>query len=366
MLKKIFEMVAPPHLAMPNDSIGLQIGSWDHPVNKILVTLDVNEEVVDEAIALGVQMIFCHHAPLYKPLSRILTNEPGGKMIKKLLLYDISVYAAHTNLDIVTGGVNDALAKALQLQNIRILYPTKTDMLKKIVVFVPVSHHKQVVQAMCDAGAGAIGNYSHCTFNIKGTGTFLPGEDTNPYIGKEGVLEEVEEIRLETVVDAGNVQQVVQAMLKNHPYEEVAYDIYPLDRVATEFGLGRVGEYQEPVPYEEFINRVKDAVSADVLQIAGKANAAISTVAVCGGSGGKLLSHALANKADVYISGDITYHDAQWAKDHGLLLINAGHYQTEHLVVKQVTKQLQQLLLECGEQVEVIPSSVYTDPFAYI
>lgn len=366
MLKKIFETIAPPHLAMPNDAIGLQIGSWNQTVDKILVTLDVNEDVADEAIALGAQMIFCHHAPLYKPLSRISTDEANGKMVKKLLLHDISVYAAHTNLDIVFGGVNDALADALQLQNIRILYPTKTDMLKKIVVYVPVTHHQQVLQAMGDAGAGAIGNYSHCTFNVQGTGTFLPGEASNPYIGEAGTLEHVDEIRLETVVDASNMQRVIQAMLAHHPYEEVAYDIYPMDRAAAEFGLGRVGEYQEPVAYEEFISRVKAVVSADFLQIAGKTGQSIKTVAVCGGSGGKFMSHALANQADVFISGDITYHDAQWAAEHGLFVINAGHYQTEHLVVEQVSKQLQRLLAEQGKQVEVVSSSIHTDPFAYI
>ncbi len=366
MIRKIFEELAPVNLALDNDPVGLQIGSWNSPITKILVTLDVNQHVVDEAIANGADMIFSHHAPLYRPIAKLLTDTDQGRMLQKLLVHNISVYAAHTNLDIVAGGVNDVLAGALGLDQIDILKTTQADILKKLVVFVPRSHHQQVLEAMAAAGAGFIGNYSHCTFNTDGVGTFMPLADSNPYIGEQNRMERVEEVRLETIVDQRIEQKVIDAMKAAHPYEEVAYDIYRLDLSGKEYGLGRIGRYSEPLSVDDFLRRVKTSLSLSSLQITNHDRTAIQTVAVCGGSGSRLIADALCHKADAYITGDITYHDAQYAAERGLLLVNAGHYQTERLIVPAIAKRLTEAITSCQLPIEVIASQVSTDPFQII
>jgi len=365
MIKDIFEMVAPTRLAFEKDPIGLQIGTWNALVNKILVTLDVNEQVVDEAISKDVQMIFCHHAPLYKPISKIIIDSPEGNLINKIIKNNISIYVAHTNLDIVNDGVNDVLANSIGLEEIDILQSTKIDNYKKLVVFVPKSHHQLVLNAINDAGAGFVGKYSHCTFNVAGTGTFMPLEGSSPYIGDYKQVSEVDEIRLETIIDETIQTKVISAMLAAHPYEEVAYDIYNLE-MGKEHGIGRIGNYKEPILLSDFFDKVKIALNLSVLQIAGIRKKTIKRVAVCGGSGAKLMSSAKLKGADVFLTGDVSYHDAQWAADNGLILINAGHYHTERLIVPIVTKKLKELFDYYSLDVEVVTSEITTDPFQFM
>ncbi|OEF96208.1 Nif3-like dinuclear metal center hexameric protein [Desulfuribacillus alkaliarsenatis] len=363
MLKDIFEKLAPPNLAMEKDPIGLQIGTWSRNVTKILVTLDVNEKVVDEAIALGAEMIYCHHAPLFKPLNQINLDSPTGRMIEKLIKHNISVYVAHTNLDIVNGGVNDALAEALELENLQVLYPTNHDSLKKLAVFVPVDYKDKVLNALSNAGAGWIGNYSHCSFQLQGNGTFMPREGTIPYIGEQNVIEEVEEIRIETIFQASIQKTVIEAMIDAHPYEEVAYDIYPLDNKGQKYGLGRTGYYKEPLTVEEFIEKVKQTLSITHLKIVPSKIEKIEKVAVCGGSGSKFIFNAYKEKVDAYITGDVSYHEGQWAVDNGVMVIDAGHHQTEHLVIAKVTKYLEDEIKQLNLNIQTIASTVNTNPF---
>lgn len=190
--------------------------------------MDVNEAVADEATAAGADLIIAHHAIIYRPLANLQSDTPMGKVYEKLIKNDIAVYIAHTNLDVTDGGMNDWMAEALDIESAAPLEDLHTDNLYKLVVFVPKDHHEKVLDAMLGAGAGAIGNYSHCSFNIEGYGTFKPGEGTDPYIGAQGKLEKVEEIRIETIVPQSLRSKVIQAMLKQHPYEEVAYDLYPM------------------------------------------------------------------------------------------------------------------------------------------
>ena len=223
---QLFEQFSPKQYAMEGDQIGLQIGRLNKPVHRVMIALDVLEEVVDEAIEKEVDLIIAHHPLIYRPLKNIMTDQLPGRMIEKLLKHDITVYAAHTNLDVAKGGVNDLLAEALELSNTEVLVPTHEIHLKKLVVYVPTEQSKQVKEALGNAGAGAIGNYSHCLFSSSGTGQFLPEENANPYIGENGKLEQVNEERIETLFPDYLEKKVVQAMIKAHPYEEVAYDIY--------------------------------------------------------------------------------------------------------------------------------------------
>ncbi|AZV44417.1 hypothetical protein BAOM_3808 [Peribacillus asahii] len=196
---ELFEQFSPKHYAMEGDPIGLHIGSLNKPVSKVMIALDVLEEVVDEAIENGVELIIAHHPLIYRPLKKIDTTSTAGRIVEKLIKHDIAVYAAHTNLDVAKGGVNDLLAEALQLQQTEVLAPTHEITLKKLVVFVPVEAEDQVREALGKAGAGAIGNYSNCSFSAEGTGRFLPGEGSEPAIGTQGTLESVSEVRIETI-----------------------------------------------------------------------------------------------------------------------------------------------------------------------
>lgn len=359
-LIRYFEEWSPPWLAVEGDRIGLQVGDPNESINRVLVALEVTEQVVDEAIRLGANWIVAHHAVIFRPLAAIRTDRPAGRLMKKLLTNQINVYIAHTNLDTAVGGVNDVLAQRLGLQEVEVLAPHTGEQLKKIVVFIPEDHHEAVLQAMSQAGAGWIGNYSHCTFNIQGTGTFLPQEGATPYIGAQGKIEHVSEVRLETIITDRVQSQVVAAMLAAHPYEEVAYDIYPLERTGKQYGLGRIGQLTEALSLQELAERVKKAYQLPSLRMVGDPKRSVTRVAVLGGAGARYTATALQRGADVLITGDVDYHTAQDALADGLALLDPGHH-IEHLVVERVCQVLQEKL-----SVPVHASEVKIDPFQYV
>ncbi|WP_066312088.1 Nif3-like dinuclear metal center hexameric protein [Bacillus sp. FJAT-29814] len=360
----LFEKFSPKNLAMEGDKIGLQIGRLNKKVERVMIALDVLENVIDEAIEKDVQLIIAHHPPIFRPLKNIMTDTIPGRMIEKVIKNDIAVYAAHTNLDVAKGGVNDWLAEALGLEGTEVLVPTFDTKLKKLVIFVPVSHADQVREALGNAGAGFIGNYSHCSFTGAGTGRFMPGADTNPYIGKAGELEAVEEVRIETIVPEPLVKKAVTAMIKAHPYEEVAYDLYPLDNKGEALGLGRIGKIPQ-MTLGEFAEKVKSALDVERLRVVGDLHDKVSKVAVLGGDGNKYFSHAKFKGADVYITGDIYYHTAHDAMMQGLNMIDPGH-NVEKVMKKGLTKTLQQMCQDEGYHVEIFPSEVDTNPFKYV
>ena len=255
---QLFEQFSPKSLAVEGDKIGLQIGTLNKTVANVMVTLDVLEETVDEAIAKNVDLIIAHHPPVFRPLKHVITDQPGGRLIEKCIKHDIAVYAAHTNLDVADGGVNDMLAEALELKNTKVLVPTYEEPLKKLAVYVPKDYEEQVRTALGDAGAGHIGAYSHCAFSAEGVGSFKPLSEADPFIGKRGELERVEEVRIETVYPAGIEKSVIKAMSEAHPYEEVAFDIYPVEQNPLQKGLGRIGELNEEMTLEAFARYVKE------------------------------------------------------------------------------------------------------------
>jgi dinuclear metal center YbgI/SA1388 family protein len=361
---QVFEGFSPKSLAMEGDKVGLQIGNLSKKIQNVMIALDVLEEVVDEAIAKNVQLIIAHHPLIFRPLQRITSDDPSGRLIEKLIKNDIAVYAAHTNLDIAKGGVNDLLAEALGLKDTKVLFPTTETKLKKLVVFVPKGHEEVVREAIGRAGAGSIGDYQFCSFSSSGTGRFLPGEAANPFIGSNGNLEVVGEVRVETIYPAHLEKKLVSAMIKAHPYEEVAYDLIPLDNKGETLGLGRVGTVSETT-LQSFIEVVKESLEVPTVRVVGNLNAKVKKVAVLGGDGNKYFPHAKFAGADVYITGDFYYHTAHDAAAQGLNVIDPGH-NVEKVMKKGVAKVLTQLFNEKGYEVNVFPSEIHTDPFQFV
>ncbi|MET3699265.1 dinuclear metal center YbgI/SA1388 family protein [Bacillus oleivorans] len=354
---ELFEQFSPKKYAMEGDKIGLQIGDLSRKVEKVLVTLDVTMAVVEEAIRKGVQLIIAHHPPIFRPLQRI----EGGSIFESLIKHDISVYAAHTNLDVAVGGVNDLLSKRLGLKNTKVLVPTHDIPLKKLVVFVPLENADEVRNALGKAGAGHIGEYSHCSFSANGEGRFLPGDASNPYLGTIGKLETVAEQRIETIYPVSIEKQVLNAMFSSHPYEEVAYDIYPLDLKGEPLGLGRIGTLEEPMSLKEFAEFVKKQLDVSMVRVVGKLEDTIKKVAVLGGDGNKYYRHAIRNGADVYLTGDLYFHTAQDTLQDGLNVIDPGHH-VEKVMIKGVAEKMTELAPEQWD-VKFLPSEVNTDPF---
>ncbi|GAA0362731.1 Nif3-like dinuclear metal center hexameric protein [Bacillus horti] len=360
-----FEQFSPKHLAEDWDKVGLQIGTLQKEISRVLVTLDITPEVVDEAIAKKAELIIAHHPVIFQSLKHLRTDLPQGKIYEKLIKQDIAVYTAHTNLDITEGGVNDWLAEALQLKDITLLTTTYQEPLKKLVVFVPLYHEGQLRDALGKSGAGHIGQYSHCMFATQGVGSFLPGEGTEPFIGKQGTIEKVDEVRLETIYPASLEKKVLQAMFNAHPYEEVAYDIYPVQQVGKNLGLGRVGKLSQEYTLREFAEHVKENFQIQTCRVVGDLDKTVKKVAVLGGSGSKYLYAALHSGADVYVTGDLDFHTAHDALLKGLALVDPGHH-VEKVMITGVQRVLEQFANKAGQKLEVLASEVDTEPFTFL
>ncbi|MCI3919714.1 Nif3-like dinuclear metal center hexameric protein [Paenibacillus sp. TRM 82003] len=359
------EAWAPPSLAEPDDKIGLQVGSMSAEVTRIAVALDVTEAVVDEAVERGAELIVAHHPIIFRPLASVRTDKPEGRLIHKLLTQGISVFAAHTNLDVAEGGVNDLLADALGLEATRPLKRTVTETLYKLIVYVPVSHRDTVSEAVFAAGAGHIGAYSQCGFAVEGTGTFRPEDGSNPFIGRRGELERVEEVRFETIVPEGARNAVVQAMKRAHPYEEPAYDLFRLELAGPAYGLGRVGKLPRPMTLQAFAEHAKQAFGVPSLRYVGDSGKSVQRVAVLGGSGRSYVKHALAAGADAFVTGDLDHHTAHDAWAAGLALVDPGHH-IEHIMKKGAAARLLERAAADGLTVDVYASELSTEPFVFL
>jgi dinuclear metal center YbgI/SA1388 family protein len=364
--KDVFQMMeklAPNRFAFDWDNAGLQIGSSKKEVKRVMVTLDVLENVADEAIEQQIDLIISHHPLLFQPMKQIDVDTPKGRTLQKLIQHHITVYSSHTNLDIAFGGVNDILCDKIGIKNTTNLIQTEKEDLYKVVIFVPETHRKKVMDAMSDAGAGHIGNYSHCTFQTKGQGTFKPLEGTNPYIGKQDELEFVDEVKIESIAEEDDLHKVITSMVHAHPYEEAAYDIYPLANDGQAYGLGRIGKLQKPMKVKDLCNHMKEVLGLKALRVTGDLDKEVKRISVLGGSGEKYWVNALQKGADVYITGDMTFHAAQEAWQHGLVVIDPGHY-SEYVMKSAVKRYLNNELQ--SSDVQVIESVSNTDPFQTI
>lgn len=322
------EEYAPPAYQEGYDNSGLQVGNPQDEVKAVLISLDVTEALLDEAIQRGANMIVAHHPLLFSGLKQITGRNYVERIVHKAIKNDINIYTCHTNLDSVRNGVNAKIAEKLGLQNTAILSPMG-DSLYKLYTFAPADAADRVREAMFAAGAGAIGKYSECSFNTPGTGTFRPGEDTDPAIGQAGgPREEVNEVKIEVLVDKGRRSQVLKALVAAHPYEEVAYDIVPLSNVNQDLGAGMAGELPEPMDETAFLQYIKDNMNAGCIRHTTLLGRKVKKVAVCGGSGSFLLKDAIRAGADVFITADFKYH--QFFDAEGKIVIaDIGHYESE-------------------------------------
>jgi len=359
------EKIAPKVLAMDWDNVGLQVGYPKRRINSLLVTLDITDEVVKEAVHAGADMIVAHHPLIFRALNGIRLDTPVGALLGEILRKDIQIYVAHTNFDRAKFGTSYYLAQALGLVDIDVLEPSGQK-LYKIVVFVPEGYEDSVREAMGTAGGGWIGKYSHCTFQTSGTGTFKPLPGSSPFIGSTGVLEKVSEYRLETIVSEGLKGKVLKAMFEAHPYEEVAFDIYQLENEDVTTGLGKIGSLEADMTLAQFAAKVKEDLGLQYVNVAGSLEAIVRRVAVCGGSGAALIHRAKEKGADVLLTGDVKYHEALEAREIGMNVIDAGHNASEKVLVPALARYLEEELNNGGKRVAVYTSKINTDPWTVI
>lgn len=359
-ITRIIESVAPLAYQESYDNAGLIIGHPEDEIAGILITLDITEEVLDEAIIKKLNLVIAHHPIVFSGLKKLNGKNYIERCVAKAIKNDIAIYAAHTNLDSVFGGVNSKICEKLGLQNCRILAPMN-DFLKKLVTFVPTAEAEKVRTALFSAGAGHIGNYDSCSYNLSGTGSFRGNDLTTPFVGEKNQLHFEEETRIETIFPKNIQSKVITALLDAHPYEEVAYDIYPLDNEYTQAGIGMYGDLQEPVSEIEFLGKLKSTFNCKVIRHTELLGKPISRVAVCGGSGSSYLNKAKAVNADIFVSGDFKYHQFFDAEKQ-IVVADIGHYESE-----QFTKEVfYELLTKKFPRFAVHLSGINNNPVNYL
>lgn len=346
------EQLAPTNWAESWDNVGLQIGNAQQSVHTVMTCLTVTDAVVDQAIAAGATMLVTHHPLIMQPLKNLCLHE-STRLPLRLLQQGIALYVTHTNLDIAPQGAGQWLGTALGLQNMSPLVPINVDPIYKLAVYVPCTHVQQVHTAMCAAGAGHIGNYSCCTFASTGQGTFRPLAGSRPYLGQQGELATVAEVKMETVVSRSQLSAVLAAVIAVHPYEEVAYDCYQLE-LPPHLGYGRLGTLPVSIDFDEFKRQVTTALSIDNLRVAGGVCNKVYKVAVLNGSGAEYINTAHMCGADVYVTGDLKYHDAQKAECLGLCVLDAGHFATELIIPSNLAAYMQSMAGAADEPLTVL------------
>lgn len=352
------ERFAPVALQESYDNAGLYCGDYSAEVTQVLTCLDITEQVVDEAISTGCQLVLAHHPVLFRPIKRLTGSSYVERVLLKAIRNNIALYAAHTNLDNVSGGVNFALAETLGLKNIKILQPMEGD-LRKLEVFVPLEDTEKVLKALGKAGAGQIGNYKNCSFRSQGVGTFLPKEGSNPHIGQPNVQEEVTENRIEVIFPRHLTARVLSAMYSSHPYEEVAFYLHELANSNQECGAGAIGVLETEVTASEFCHFLKERLGLITFKHTLWSKG-IKRVAVCGGSGSFLLKQAIASSADVFISSDFKYHEFFDAEGK-IMVADIGHYESE----KHTKDLLKEVLSSSFPHLRVHSSEANTNPVHY-
>ncbi len=329
---RVIEDFAPLSFQESYDNAGLLAGDARQSVEGALLCLDVTDDVVSEAIEKRTGLIISHHPLIFGGIRKVTADDPVGRVLLKALQNNISVYAAHTNIDKVWGGVNSRLADKLRLVNQQILTPAAS-VLRKMVVFVPVDDAPVVREALFNAGAGHIGEYDQCSFNISGEGSFRGGEDTNPYTGSAGNLHFEKELRIETIYPEHLEGKILSDMIEAHPYEEVAYDIYPLCNSYERAGMGIAGELEEAMEPGAFLDMLKDKFKTSAIRHTSFPENVIKKVAVCGGSGSQLTGTARRAGADVFVSGDFKYHEF-FAAGNDMMIADIGHYESEQFTME--------------------------------
>ncbi|PKP09112.1 MAG: Nif3-like dinuclear metal center hexameric protein [Bacteroidetes bacterium HGW-Bacteroidetes-4] len=355
------ETLAPLSFQESYDNAGLILGDASNQASGVLITLDVTEAVVEEAIALNVNLIIAHHPIVFSGLKKITGKNYVERTLIKAIKNDVAIYAAHTNLDsVLQHGVNTMICQKLGLKNTTILDPVVGKLLK-LVVFVPENYADKVRNVLFKAGAGTIGAYDSCSFNSAGTGTFKAGETANPFVGEKEKLHREPEVRIEVVLPEHLKTKVIDAMIQSHPYEEVAYDIYRLENAWSQVGSGMIGELETAEEEANFLHRVKHSLNTNCIRHTELRQKPVKKVAVCGGAGSFLLKHAIKAQADVFISGDFKYHQF-FDADGKILIADVGHFESE-----QFTKELfYELLMRKFSNFAIHFTKVNTNPIKYL
>ena len=342
------------------DNAGIQVGDPGAEVTGVLLSLDVTEAVVDEALRRGCNMIISHHPAIFAGIKKIVGRTYIERIIHKAIKHDITLYAAHTNLDNMYEGVNSKIAERLGLINLSILEP-KTNSLSKLYTYAPTNVADKVRDALFAAGAGRVGHYYEASFNSPGTGTFRPGENTDPAIGKAGgEREQVAEVKIEVLVEQHNEQAVLRALFANHVYEEVAYELVPIKNINQQIGAGMVGLLPRPMEELEFLSMLKKQMQTDCIRHTPLIGRKIERVALCGGAGSFLLPEAMRAKADIFITGDYKYHQF-FDADKKIIIADIGHYESE-----QFTPEIfESILTKKFPTFAILLSDINTNPVKY-
>ncbi|HBI81630.1 MAG TPA: Nif3-like dinuclear metal center hexameric protein [Bacteroidales bacterium] len=356
----IVESFAPLAFQEDYDNSGLLVGNANMEVKGVLLAIDVTPHVVNEAKERGANLIVAHHPIIFKPLKHITGEGYVEQVVMDAIKNDIAIYAAHTNVDSVFGGVSFRIAEKMGLTNTQVLAPLQGQLVK-LVTFAPTEHAERVRQAIFSAGAGVIGNYDSCSYNTQGQGTFRAGEGTNPFVGKKGEIHFEPEVRIETVVPRHKLAEVIKSMIDAHPYEEVAYDVFPLDLPYKKAGLGTVGDLPAPIEIMKFLSHVKHQLKTQFVRYTNPIKQYVNRIAICGGTGISLLNDALAAKADVFITADVKYH--QFFDAENLIVIaDVGHFESEQFTVDIFYDLLSKKLPNFA----ILKSDVRTNPINYI
>lgn len=353
------ESYAPPSYQESYDNASLITGNRNDLVTGVICSLDCTEEVVDEAISLGANLIVAHHPIVFKGLKSFTGRNYVERTVIKAIKNDIAIFAIHTNLDHVSNGVNKRICDRLGLINTRILLPKK-QLLSKLEFFVPSAEKEQVLKAIYQAGAGKIGEYSDCSFQTEGTGTFTPSSKANPTIGKQGKPETLEEVKVEVLVSNHLIGKVLGQLKSSHPYEEVAYYLTSIENEHQDVGAGMVGELPEPMKETDFLDYLKEKMDLKVVKHTSFLQKEIKKVAVCGGTGIFLLNQAKRANADVFITSDVKYHEF-FDTEGQLILCDIGHYESE-IFTKEL---LGELLSQNFPNIALYLTKVVTNPTSY-
>lgn len=354
------ERFAPLPLQDGFDNAGLQIGLTEAEVSGALLCLDVTEAVLDEAVAMGCNVVISHHPLIFKGYKSITGRDYVERCIMKAIKHDIAIYSAHTNLDNAPQGVNFKIAEKIGLKNVRVL-DAKEDSLLKLVTFVPTEAANKVRQALFGAGCGHIGNYDNCSFNTEGKGTFRAQDGANPFVGEIGEHHTENEVRIETILPAYLKNRAISALMWAHPYEEPAYDIYPLKNKWAQVGAGVIGVLEQPEEELPFLKRIKKLFNAGCVKHNALSGRQIHTVAVCGGSGNFLLPNAIRQNADVFITGEFKYHD-YFGHEQNILMAEIGHYESEYFTIELLKEQLANEL----PHLKTVITNINTNPIKYL
>jgi dinuclear metal center YbgI/SA1388 family protein len=321
------ESFAPPALQESYDNSGLQCGDISKTATGALLCLDITHAVIEEAIEKKCNLIIAHHPLIFSPLKKLTGANYVEQLLIKAIKNDITLYACHTNADNVSTGVNNKIAQKLGLLNTHVLQP-KRGLLKKLVTFCPDKNAAEVREALFNTGCGQIGNYANCSFNTNGSGTFKGNENAKPFVGEKNKFHTEAETRIETIFESYKEKQVIEALLKAHPYEEVAYDIYTLDNKHPQIGSGMMGDLPAEMDEKAFLLQLKGIFNAKSIRFTSFLEKKVKKVALCGGSGSFLLKDAILAKADVFITGDFKYHQF-FDAENKIVIADIGHYESE-------------------------------------